>query len=189
MRTGTMSLNQALNDIGIKSFHAPMDREFYYVIKNNYIDIDNSNFFKKYEALTDTPGPLIYKIIDKCYNNAKFILTTRVLDQWLISCENCCNKYSYKYLNGLNEKILNHGIFPFMMKIFNVVNYDKDSFIKVYYQYKNMVIDYFKNRDNLLILDVDDKNKKTKLEKFLNMKFNQDYKYPHLNKIEYMYGI
>ncbi|MBL0299362.1 MAG: hypothetical protein IPQ21_19985 [Betaproteobacteria bacterium] len=39
------------------------------------------------EALTDTPIPSFYRELDRRYPGAKFILTVRDMESWLLSCK------------------------------------------------------------------------------------------------------
>ena len=100
-RTGTSSLNEALNILGYRSIHTPLDI---------YPDID-TRIIDKYDAFTDNPIPLLYKQLDRLYPGAKFILTTRDLDSWI---------KSVKWLFTTGSIIFNWDKYP----IVNNIHYD-----------------------------------------------------------------
>lgn len=69
-RTGTLSLNSALNILGFRSKHFPgWIREF-----------------DEFDAATDTSVTIGYKFLDVMYPDSRFILTVRDMDSWLESC-------------------------------------------------------------------------------------------------------
>jgi hypothetical protein len=76
-RTGTTSLDIALNTLGISSIHFPF--EIY--------ERQNYSMISRYQALVDTPIPMFYRELDKLYPKSGFILTTRPVEDWLLSME------------------------------------------------------------------------------------------------------
>lgn len=82
-RTGTTSLNSALGILGFRSFHLPPITR---------IDGDDCSFvwpwwMNKYDAATDLTVAAVFRDLNRRFPNAKFIYTTRDIDNWLISCE------------------------------------------------------------------------------------------------------
>ena len=79
-RTGTTSLNQALNALGFKSIHNP---KYFrkHVMKGRYHFESND-----WRALTNF-GEHFYPQLDQAYPNSKFILTVRDEVEWLKSWE------------------------------------------------------------------------------------------------------
>ena len=95
-RTGTTSLNRALQILGINSMHFPCDKttrqELYEFFARQSqgmpiapsISLSALNYC---DAITDTPACCIYKSLDVVYPNVKFILTIRDKTSWLNSRE------------------------------------------------------------------------------------------------------
>ena len=76
-RTGTTSLDMALNTIGIKSIHFPF----------SLYETDDLSILDQYIAFVDTPIPMLYQKLDKICPGSGFILTARPLEGWLKSME------------------------------------------------------------------------------------------------------
>ena len=91
-RTGTLSLKQALEELGyVKCHHMfellqnppqlPYWKELY---KNGTTDLDT--LLTGYMAIVDFPGALFYKKLMQKYPDAKVILTVRDPEKWYKSC-------------------------------------------------------------------------------------------------------
>lgn len=157
-KTGTVSLNHALNILGIKAKHYPA------IDSAMYVDIE------KHDAISDTPVAGVYKILDKKYPYSKFILTIRDIESWLISAR---NHFEGTTRDGLRLKLRMH--------LYGVNGFDRDKFEMAYYKHYNDVINYFKNRSgDLLIMNIIDGEGWEKLCPFLNMKIPK-IDFPHLN--------
>lgn len=69
-RTGTNSLTQALQILGLNTIHFPTDYRHVY----------------RYDAATDSPVALAFQVLDISFPGSKFILTLRGdREQWLLS--------------------------------------------------------------------------------------------------------
>lgn len=80
-RTGTYSLNSALELLGFRSKHFPrIERE---ILGGDY----RLRILDEYDALTDTPVVPIFAQLDAAYPGSKFVFTVRALDDWLDACE------------------------------------------------------------------------------------------------------
>lgn len=82
--TGTRSLDKALNILGIKSIHWPLDRKTYRELSNGIYKL---SILEKYQAVTDITTVPVYPQLDKTYPGSKFILTIRDKKSWLESME------------------------------------------------------------------------------------------------------
>jgi hypothetical protein len=78
--TGTRSLNEALEMLGIPSVHWPIDRTTHNELYNG---IYRLSILEKYQALTDITAAAFFAQFDSCYPNSKFILTLRDKDAWM----------------------------------------------------------------------------------------------------------
>jgi MoaA/NifB/PqqE/SkfB family radical SAM enzyme len=162
-RTGTKSLNSALNILGIKSLHDPnkVPELLNYEKKNNLKILST---LKEFQGFTDHPFNKIYKEVDKVYPNSKFILTVRNLESWLISKKNHIIMHKHDPRHGRNLR---------KIKI--------DSWTERMKKHITEVKEYFKNRpDDLLIIDVCKGQGWEKLCPFLDLPIpNQPF--PHEN--------
>src|SRR5262245_15243677 len=83
-RTGTTSLSEALNLLGIKTIHFPWDAQ-------TYEDLTRGNYrltlLEQYQGVVDTTVAPYYAHMDNAYPDIKFILTVREKESWLRSCK------------------------------------------------------------------------------------------------------
>ena len=138
-RTGTTSLNNALDDLGIPSSHFP---KFDYI--DGTITID-SEALCNFQGFTDTPIAAAFEQLDQQFVGSKFILTTRELESWLTSCE-----------KFYGDKLFDQEPFRSLaMELFGTIGFDRDLFTVRYQQHLSKVEDYFSNRpQDLLIIDI-----------------------------------
>ena len=83
-KTGTTSLNDALNLLGIPSIHFPHDAQTFDELARGEYRLSVLN---EYQGVTDTPVAPFFAQLDKVWPNSKFILTTREKSSWLRSAE------------------------------------------------------------------------------------------------------
>lgn len=176
-KTGTTSLKRALITLGYNFL--PENKLYSTRIFN---ELDNKNFssleifLNKYDAFKDRPWnhPGVYQYLDKKFENAKFILTLRDVNTWL----NSYKKWNQKV--HLNKQ----SYYKTVSKIcYNVDDFLSDETLmkKVYNQTNNEIIEYFKDKNNLLILDLEMGDGWEKLCPFLNLDIIKT-KFPHANK-------
>ena len=87
-KSGTTSLTHALEILGIPSLHYNYKRKpLHDIISNN--KKKKTNLFKGvdhiYQAFMDFSGEYYYQELYQQYPNSKFILTTRLFDDWFTS--------------------------------------------------------------------------------------------------------
>lgn len=136
-RTGTTSLNVALNTIGIPSIHFPF----------SLYELEDLSILDQYTAFVDSPIPSLYHQLDGIYPDAGFILTTRPLEQWLASMQ---------WLLEEGPKIWEwKPVYDaYHVDFFGSARFERGSYQKTYYDFHHNVRHYFEDRDNLLILDL-----------------------------------
>ncbi len=100
----------------------------------------------QYDAMTDTTVVLNYIKLDKKYPNSKFILTTRNVDEWLTSCKWFFSKERSPKLS--QQQIYIREIL-YGAKYFNEKIY-KESYIN----HHDKVYQYFKDREDLLVMNI-----------------------------------
>lgn len=139
-RTGTTSLNRALNQLGIHSIHAA------FVL---YDDIDHE-VITKYDGFTDNPIPIIYKALDRKFPGSKFIHTTRDVNDWLESVEWLFTEGRAKFRWDLQPRVARMHRF-----IYGTTQFDEKVFRNAFVRHNEEVIDYFKDRpQDLLLMDI-----------------------------------
>jgi hypothetical protein len=83
-KTGTLSLARALTRLGINTKHFPDDQATQNELRWGRYEL---SIFREYQGLVDIPVAPFYAQFDRIYPSAKFILTTRPTDPWLVSFE------------------------------------------------------------------------------------------------------
>lgn len=180
-KTGTTSIGKALSDFGYKLGDQKKGEMLLddYSKRNFKIII---KYCKTAEAFQDAPFCFKYTFIplDIAFKDAKFILTIRdSAEQWYNSLVNFHSKiftnnkriptiedlknatYRYKgYAWDVRQKVygIKEGDDP----------YCKEIFIEYYNMHNASVMDYFKYRNNILIINLSDKKAYFKFCNFLN---------------------
>jgi hypothetical protein len=75
-RTGTTSLNKALNLLGLRAFHWRFPPE------NRILRIEDAYYC---DAITDINAAFCFETLSRMFPNAKFVYTSRPLDSWVPS--------------------------------------------------------------------------------------------------------
>ena len=175
-RTGTKSLNSALNILGYNSCHHPaISRAFGGRHSKKTVKNFKRKLFDKYNAYTDTPILLIINILPKLYPDAKYIVTTREIEQWAESCINFFGGKPVPRSHGLRKtrKLLYGTDLP-IKKMLLIKSHNK------WYR----VINKFVKDKNYVTIDCSENSdvKWDKICKFLSVDV-PDCPYPHVNKI------
>jgi hypothetical protein len=181
-KTGTTSMFLEFHRMGLKTNKrrdgAPELVKYY--LNGNFDEI--IKFCEKYEAFQDVPFslPNTYKYLHESYPDAKFILTLRDSpDVWYGSLIR-----HYSQVFGKNGKIptkqdlKNHGWthLSWMWELNRLLYdtpeeepYQKDKMIEWYNTYNKNVIDYFKDKENFLVLNLKEKESYKKFTDFLEI--------------------
>ncbi|MCF7805933.1 MAG: hypothetical protein K9N46_15720 [Candidatus Marinimicrobia bacterium] len=139
-RTGTTSLDRALQILGYRAIHGPYE----------LIHGLDSELLNQYDAFTDNPVPLLYQELDRAYPGSKFILTVRPLEDWLGSVEWL---FTQGYSTYQREK------FPEIHQIHEAIYgrkmFDREVFAETWRRHREEVQNYFQDRPgDLLVLDL-----------------------------------
>ena len=181
-KTGTTSLEKAAIDLGLVTniqseaeqlFKPYLERSFEKIIKHT----------RKAEFFQDIPFslPYTYQILNHVYPTAKFILTERDSpEQWVESFINF-----QKEVNGKNGKLpskeellLNKRVyegFAYWTKndVFQTSDdnlYDRNKLLKHYINYNKEVKHYFRFKDNLLVINIAERDSYKKFCAFIGKK-------------------
>jgi len=154
-------VTKILNRVGKKIFRTPLGF-LNYRIQHPFIKLDHCD---RFDALTDTPIGLVYKDLDVIYPRSKFILTIRNKEGWLESCKKHFADHPFRASQKPSwwnddemgawheecEMIINR----FRLDLYGTLSFNRKKFVKVYNQYVDDVLSYFKNRGNdLLVLNI-----------------------------------
>lgn len=165
-KTGTTSLDVALETLGYKVCHA--------------VEIENPDIadqaetiafglVEKFDAFQDNPWPILYRQLDTKYPGSKFILTVRPVKSWISSVVDhfgIVDTEMRKWIYGVGHPV---G--------------QEDVYIRRYEKHNWDVVEYFHDRpDDLLIMRISEGDGWDKLCKFLGRQIPQE-PFPHKNKM------
>ncbi|MBT6687193.1 MAG: hypothetical protein HOB05_12775 [Bacteroidetes bacterium] len=167
-KTGTTSVDWVLADMGYhvaKAYKQP-DAKFSKMLeRGDYLELKHVT--KLFDAFQDIPWFLYYKEFDQWYPDSKFILTIRESLSWWKSFSRYFRTESYplfEYAYGFENPIGN-----------------KEALIERYENHNRDVIEYFKDRqDDLLVIDVSENNTLQKISAFLGKSSSYETM-PHKN--------
>jgi hypothetical protein len=178
-KTGTTSLTSALLMLGYKICPEKIMYNFGSNHFKNFQEEKFDEFFElidQYEVFEDRPWnhTEFYKVLHETYPDAKFIFTTRNVDDWWNSYErwnkliNLKNAWFYKLISQIS-----YGVDSF---------FDHPDLVKQIFLTRNAGIrNYFHDNPRFLEIDIVEEDKFNKLCKFLEKEYlNQSF--PHLNK-------
>jgi hypothetical protein len=142
-KTGTTSLASALEILGYRTRDYPGLSTY---APGDLASIDPLVLAQN-EALTDTPIPSFYRELDQRYPGAKFILTVRDMDGWLLSCK---KQFTVRHAEKQNDA--NNRLF---LDLYGTSVFDEELFRRGYQRFVEGVMAHFKGRpQDLLVLDV-----------------------------------
>jgi hypothetical protein len=175
-RTGTTSLGEALNMLGIKTIHYPNDEKIYDdLTKGNY----RLRILETFQGIVDIPAAPYYAQFDNIYPDSKFILTVRDKDFWLKSMKN--NWSHFLKWGDPYPQYKKFTLFIFT-RVYGSLEFNEDRLGYVYDAHSKNVCDYFKDRpDDFLIMDISGGDGWEKLCPFLGFPTPKD-PFPYTNK-------
>lgn len=104
---------------------------------------------KNYNALGDTPLPLLYKECDRKFPDSKFILTTRNKKEWIQSM-----KWMFRHGRVIWQWPLSLNVY--LNKVYGTAWYNEKKLTRTFDKYHKEVYEYFSSRENqLLVVDID----------------------------------
>lgn len=163
-RTGTASLSEALTILGYKTRHYP-----------KYI-----KRVIKFEALVDTPICNEFEKLDKIYPGSLFVWTVRDnIEKWLDSMEAASKRFRWHKLSPKGRG--GPEVYKSHMDIFNTTSFDKNKMIIGYNKHTERVLNYFKNRVDMLQYNLCSGAGWQPLCSFLGREIPQEI-FPHRNK-------
>lgn len=175
-KTGTSSLTEALNILGVPTIHYPYDEQTLKELRaGNY----RLSLLEKFQGITDIPVAPFYPQLDQAFPGSKFILTVREKESWLRSCEVHWQLLMQWWENFPEFKTFHEFI---SACTYGVIEYSRDRFSFVYDTHVANVRAYFKDRsDDLLIMNICAGEGWEKLCTFLGSD-QPDAQFPHANE-------
>jgi hypothetical protein len=144
-RTGTHSLARALTMLGYKETYHGKGRK------------RTLHWIKGIQCLTNSPAPGMFKFLDYCFPDAKFILTIRSTETWIRSARQYNRKRTggdsggeELYKNGMIRGNLDRAYARFL--VFNRVSFNEQDHIVNYERHNKEVFEHFFGREGKLLV-------------------------------------
>jgi hypothetical protein len=174
-RSGTQTLYKLLKDINLPGIHHITQRNH----SKNYhgLDLEKiAELIEEYEDdyvhFSDAPYFMMYKYFDKKYPKSKFILVKRKPELWLASFK--------KLYSILPIDPVSRAAFSLYIKEISAIKNNEmykisDSQLLKMYVYHNLKIEkYFKNKNNLLIINIEELNNPERISSFLGVSIKDE---------------
>jgi hypothetical protein len=175
-KTGTTSLEAALNLLGIRTIHYPFKRSTYDELTNGRYRL---SIMETYQAAVDTSVAPFYPQMDREYPGSRFILTLRDPESWLRSIE-----AHWPVMRQWGEREPQFGRFTDFISavVYGSISFQRDRFLYAYETHERNVREYFRDRpEDLLVIDICNGDGWEKLSPFLGMEIPA-FPFPHSNR-------
>lgn len=148
-KTGTSSLTEALNLLGIPSAHYPHDERTLEELRAGRFRL---SILERLQGVTDIPVAPFYAQLDRAFPGSKFVLTVREREAWLRSCE--------VHWRLMDEWL---GNFPDFRRFhefacraaYGALGFDRERFSRAYEEHERNVREHFRGRPgDLLVIDI-----------------------------------
>ncbi|MEM7032173.1 MAG: sulfotransferase family protein [Chloroflexota bacterium] len=187
-RTGTMSMQAALEILGYPCYHmvVAVSNTEHFKHWDDFVfgrdSMDWQRIFQDYEATVDAPACFYYRELMEAFPEAKVILTVRDAEKWYNSFLKLDKLADRLHLLGYVVPRMGRAI-KFAKKnhqklLLDDVPYTRDGFIQSFNKY-NAIVQQTVPEDRLLVFEV--KDGWEPLCAFLGCDVPQDVPFPHLN--------
>jgi hypothetical protein len=178
-RTGTTSSHLFFQKLGYSSIHLlKLEVDFKKIegFSTDEIIKYAEHVENKYDAFTGYPYNVSYEYFDKKYPDAKFILITRPVSEWVPSIKRHSKgmPFTPPRLAAWSDYISKDA-----KRIEDVTDLELQ---KLYNDHNKKVLEYFKDSNRFLHLDLYDQEKNIKICKFLG-KANVELEFEHTSKV------
>lgn len=160
-RTGTTQLSWILKQLGFDVAHYT-EVLFPFDIYGKP-RLPNWSLLESRDAFTDSPVPLLYPELDRRCEGAKFILTTRNVDDWLASMRWMLThgRVIWEYVPGVDQ---------YHRLLYGTHRFNRKKMLAAWEDYHTGIREYFIKRDeDLLIIHLDNGFDVNRICHFLNM--------------------
>ena len=172
-KTGTSSIRHALG-VALGRASLVESKRVLFVGIDDIFSFTDFLIKRKKSIFKDRPWNTgCYKELNEKYRNSKFILTIRDQEEWWTSVEKWLSitaKWTKEFNPDeemkrvhLNEKIMAYN------NHFNCDSLNKDCYINYYNSYNNAVLEYFKDKSNLYVLNLDKDFNWSNIQKITNL--------------------
>jgi hypothetical protein len=175
-KTGTTSLEAALNLLGIRTVHYPFKRATYDELTSGSYRL---SIMETFQAAVDTSVAPFYPQLDREYPGSRFILTQRDPESWLRSIE--CH---WPVMREWCEREPQFGRFTDFISavVYGSIGFHRDRFLYAYKTHERNVREYFRDRpEDLLVIDICNGHGWEKLCPFLGLEIPA-FPFPHSNR-------
>ncbi|MBE7436825.1 MAG: hypothetical protein HS115_00100 [Spirochaetales bacterium] len=177
-RTGTKSLSLALDVLGIIVIHYPISETIYQEMTSGNFQF---SILQEFDGITDITVAAFFRELDELYPGSKFVLTVREEAGWLKSMEeHWSNKPIHDHEGGPSETQMKIRRF-LRATVYGIYTYSRQRLRNVHRQHEKDVREYFKDKDNLLIMDITRGDGWDRLCPFLGLPVI-DAPFPYVNK-------
>lgn len=178
-KTGTSTLTEALNILGIRSIHFPNDDQTFAELKRGEYRL---SILQEYDGATDTPIAPYYAQLDRAWPGSKFILTVRDKASWLRSAEAHWRVLKVDGRMAQNERF--QGFVDFISAcVYGCIYFNAERFSHAYDTHVRNVTEYFAARpEDFLILDICSGAEWNELCGFLGLPVPEGVPFPHTNR-------
>ena len=174
-KTGTTSVSRALTEFGYTFIHEP--HSYAYIKHESSGEYDELKIpISKFDVFNDSPWNHadLYKWLYKNYPNAKFILTIRDTESWLGSYSRWEKRANIKkrwFYKPISQRC--YGVDDFLA--------NKTLMAQKYNQRNAEIIEFFKDKGDFLLFDIENNNGWKDICEFLG-KDIPNIPFPHRNR-------
>lgn len=182
-KTGTSTLSEALDILGIRSIHYPHDDQTFDELKRGDYSL---SVLRHYRSVTDTPVAPYYAQLDQTWPGSKFILTVREKNSWMRSAEN-----HWRILKNTGQYAADSRFQAFTdfvnASVYGCLYFNAERFSFVYDRHIRSVREHFEGRpEDLLELDiVGGKGGWKELCEFLGLAVPAGIPFPHAYRTDW----
>lgn len=171
-KTGTTSLNHALEMLDYKAFHMPPVTQ----VVHNEVRFAPPWWIWKYDALTDLSAAVLFRTLDAQFPNARFIFTKRDKEKWLGSCQ----RHFTPELAAMRRVQGNDWMNDLCDAFYGNHLFDEPLYRRAYDAHETAVKEHFKGRSDFMEYDLTDGDGWAPLCEFLGHPV-PDHAFPHTN--------
>src|SRR5262245_44092838 len=178
-KTGTSSLGEALNLLGVKTIHYPCNDFTYGQLIRGDLKLA---ILESYQGIVDTPIVPYYAQLSELYPRSKFILTLREKAAWLRSIE-----AHWQFVREWCRRDRRfQRVSDFVAAaVYGTLEFNAERFSHVYDLHYRNATEFFRSRPNdLLIMDICAGDSWEPLCEFLELKIPTTQSFPHTNRKE-----
>jgi hypothetical protein len=178
-RTGTTSSHLFFQKLGYKSIHwlgSDIEMKDIQGFSNSEILTYAEHLEEKYDAFTGYPYSVSYEYFDKKYPGSMFILITRPAEDWVPSIK--------RHSDGIPftpTRLAAWGKY-IKMDAKDIKEMTDLELENLYHNHNRSVLEYFKNSNNFIHLELSDPEKNIKISNFLG-KGNTELEFDHTSKV------